>query len=111
VEVDDENLRRDVLKTLTNEDVLALRQSDLIQEVLGFIGLVRIRRQPVAKAGAQPIQPDSPLRQLVLVDAELVLPVIRLNGTILVGREIAGKIGPEPRNDGSGSCRRDACRP
>jgi hypothetical protein len=48
---DHEKLRWHILKTLTAEDVAALRQSDLIQEVLGFIGLVRRRAHPVAKAG------------------------------------------------------------
>jgi hypothetical protein len=48
---DSEKLRWEILKSLTDEDVAALRQSDLIREVLDFIALVRHRARPVAKAG------------------------------------------------------------
>src|SRR5262249_39108166 len=48
---DSEKLRWSILKALTDEDVAALRQTDVIREVLGFIDLVRRRAQPVAKAG------------------------------------------------------------
>jgi hypothetical protein len=46
-----ETLRWDILKTLTDEETAALHQTELIQEVLGFIGLVRRRARPVATAG------------------------------------------------------------
>jgi hypothetical protein len=46
-----ETLRWDILKTLTDEEAAALHQTELIQEVLGFIGLVRRRARPVATAG------------------------------------------------------------
>jgi hypothetical protein len=48
---DSEKLRWEILKSLTDEDVAALRQSDLVREVLEFITLVRQRARPVAKAG------------------------------------------------------------
>jgi hypothetical protein len=48
---DSGQLRWDILKTLTDEEVAALHQTDLIQEVLGFIGLVRRRARPVATVG------------------------------------------------------------
>ena len=49
---DPDKLRKQILKTLTAEDVAALRQTDLIQEVLEFIALARHRAQPKAKAPA-----------------------------------------------------------
>jgi len=48
---DSEKLRWEILKSLTDEDVAALRQSELVREMLEFIALVRRRARLVAKAG------------------------------------------------------------
>jgi hypothetical protein len=46
---DPDKLRKQILKTLTAEEVAALRQTDLMQEVLEFITMARQRAQPKAK--------------------------------------------------------------
>jgi hypothetical protein len=48
---DSDKLRKQIFKTLTAEEAAALRQTDLIQEVLEFIAMARQRAQPKAKAG------------------------------------------------------------
>lgn len=48
---DGEKLRWEILNSLTDDEVAALRRTDLIREVLEFMGLARRRSRPVATAG------------------------------------------------------------